>query len=100
MALLHRSRSQTRIDFFASGAHLFLAILICAILLVSNPGFPHKTRAQTKRPTLISQDTSTRAIAVDSITQTREPFALNSAVSWGNDNRTRIMLFAMDLSLQ
>ena len=52
------------------------------------------------RLTLISQETSTRGIAIDSITQTREPFALISPVSWGNDNRTRLMLFAMGLSLQ
>jgi len=100
MALLHRSRRQTRIDFFANWTRLFLAISICALLLISNPSFPHKTRAQTNRLTLISQETSTRAIAIDSITQTREPFAPSSQVAWGNDNRTRIMLFAMGLSLQ
>ena len=55
-------------------------------------------RAQTTRLTLISQETSTRAIALDSVTQKREPFSTTSDVLWGNDNRTRIMLFAMGLA--
>jgi uncharacterized protein GlcG (DUF336 family) len=53
--------------------------------------------AQATRITLISQETSTRAIAVESVTQRREPFDPTTEVIWGNDDRTRIMLFAMGL---
>jgi len=55
------------------------------------------SRAQTSKLVLISQETSTRGIALDSVTLKREPFDPTSEVSWGNDNQTRIMLFAMGL---
>jgi uncharacterized protein GlcG (DUF336 family) len=55
------------------------------------------SRAQTTKLTLISQETSTRAIAVDSVTLRREPFNATSQVTWGDDNHTRVMLFAMGL---
>src|SRR5712691_2594887 len=51
-------------------------------------------------PLLISQETSTRAIALESLCLTSEPFALTSPCAWGSDRRTRIILFAMDLRLQ
>lgn len=53
--------------------------------------------AQANKLILISQETSTRAIAMDSVTRKREPFDSTSEVTWGNDNRTRVMLFAMGL---
>ena len=49
---------------------------------------------------LISQETSTRAIALESVTHMREPFQLTQTVPFSADNRTRIMLFAQNLSLQ
>ncbi|MGH9932575.1 MAG: carboxypeptidase regulatory-like domain-containing protein [Pyrinomonadaceae bacterium] len=51
-------------------------------------------------PILISQETSTRAIALDSLSFTSEPFALTSPYAAGSDRRTRVTLFAMNLSLQ
>lgn len=54
---------------------------------------------ETQPPVLISETTSTRAIALESVTQQHEPFTPNAAVSFGADNRTRILLFAMNLSL-
>ncbi|MDQ5843850.1 MAG: heme-binding protein, partial [Acidobacteriota bacterium] len=56
--------------------------------------------AQAPRPVLISHADSTRAIAVNSITQQREPFPIKSPMAIGVDDRTRIMLFTMNLSLQ
>src|SRR6266853_5716409 len=55
------------------------------------------SRAQASKLVLISQETSTRGVALDSVTLKREPFDPTSEVSWGNDNQTRIMLFAMGL---
>lgn len=50
-------------------------------------------------PILISEETSTRAIALDSIMQLRDPFSPNSPVAWGPDRRTRVMIFAFNLEL-
>ncbi len=56
--------------------------------------------AQANRPVLISEESSTRGIAFDSVTHQREPFSAIATVSLGSDTRTRIMLFAMNLELQ
>jgi uncharacterized protein GlcG (DUF336 family) len=66
--------------------------------LVASQALVVKPHAQNGKLTLISQETSTRAIAVDSVTQKREPFSPTSEVPWASDHRTRIMLFAMGLS--
>jgi photosystem II stability/assembly factor-like uncharacterized protein len=50
-------------------------------------------------PILISEETSTRALALDSVLAVPEPFQLNSPVSFGPDRRTRVMLFAMNFEL-
>ncbi len=57
-----------------------------------------RSQAQSNKLVLISQETSTRAIAVDSVTLKREPFDTTSEVTWGNDARTRVMLFATGLA--
>ena len=77
-----------------------LMMSVCVLLLLGNQLSFQISRAQTTKLVLISEETSTRAIVVESITQKNEPFALTSPISWGSDNRTRIMLFAMGLSLQ
>jgi uncharacterized protein GlcG (DUF336 family) len=56
--------------------------------------------AQSAGPVLISNDDSTRALAFESVTQQREPFATTAPVKFGVDQQTRIMLFAMNLTLQ
>src|SRR5262249_49404664 len=48
---------------------------------------------------LISQSDSTRAISFDSVTRQREPFSTTTPIKFGSDQATRIMLFAMNLSL-
>src|SRR5918996_3209010 len=74
-----------------------IVILVCALLAATQLPLFKNSEAQATRPTLISEETSTRAIAVESITRKREPFSPTTEVIWGNDNRTRIMLFAMGL---
>jgi uncharacterized protein GlcG (DUF336 family) len=59
---------------------IFFAFLLAAV----------KANAQQISPVLVSHPDSTRAIAFDSVTHTREPFTTT----------TRIMLFAMNLALQ
>src|SRR6185369_3818382 len=46
---------------------------------------------------LISEATSTRAIAFDSVTFRKEPFALSTP--FASDGRTRVMVFALNLAL-
>ena len=98
MSLLHQRRFRRSVCLRIS-AWCFPIVLTCALLFLSL-GVSPKTAAQGPAPALVSQETSTRAIAVDSVMQTREPFAVTSPLSWGNDTRTRIMLFAMNLTLQ
>ncbi|MBD0373549.1 MAG: hypothetical protein ICV60_22135 [Pyrinomonadaceae bacterium] len=51
-------------------------------------------------PELISEATSTRAIALDAVSWRREPFPLTQAIPFGTtDNRTRVMLYARNLDL-
>ena len=47
----------------------------------------------------MSHPDSTRALSFESTTQKREPFPLQSTVTFGNDARTRIMIFAKNLQL-
>ncbi|HEU4769285.1 MAG TPA: heme-binding protein [Pyrinomonadaceae bacterium] len=56
--------------------------------------------AQQSGPILISHTDSTRAIAYDSVTRQREPFTTTTEIKFGPDHATRIMLFAMNLTLQ
>jgi uncharacterized protein GlcG (DUF336 family) len=72
-----------------------IVTLVCALLAATQLPLLKNSEAQATRPILISEETSTRAIAVESITRKREPFSPTTEVIWGNDNRTRIMLFAM-----
>ena len=77
---------------------IFSIGLLCAVCLVGSSNYVKPSQAQSTRIILVSQDTSTRAIALDSVTQKREPFDSTSVVQWGNDNRTRITLFAMGVN--
>ena len=76
---------------------LFLLSVACAALALC--GTRGKTDAASGAPVLVTETNSTRAIAVDAVTFTREPFALIEPVLFSNDSRTRIMLFATNLSL-
>lgn len=55
--------------------------------------------APTSSPILITETNSTRAIALDSVTMLRDPFSLSTTYNFTSDQRTRLMLFAMNASL-
>lgn len=77
-------------------------LVLCVSALLAGAAliqFP-KASAQVAGPLLISHEDSTRAIAFDSVTRQREPFSTSSPFKVGSDNRTRIMLFAMNLGLE
>jgi hypothetical protein len=86
-------------SLYASDRMLSLGRLcLYAVLILAAS---RSTAAQTPPPpVLLSEATSTRAIALESVTQTREPFAPASSIPWSADQRTRISLFAMNLALQ
>lgn len=50
-------------------------------------------------PILITETNSTRAIALDSVTMLRDPFPLSTTLNFSADKRTRIMFFAINVSL-
>jgi hypothetical protein len=51
-------------------------------------------------PILIAKTNSTRAVAVESTSLVAEPFAPTAPVAFSQDNRTRLILFTQNLSLQ
>src|SRR4030095_6564775 len=83
-----------------AGSRIFLRVLLAASLLFSLATAPRqKSSAQSTRPVLFSDASSTRAIAVDSVTRKREPFSGIAQVSFAQDGCTRLMLFAGNLRL-
>ena len=74
---------------------VFLVVLLASLLLFT----PRRAQVASP-PTLIAKTNSTRAIAVESNSLLAEPFALSAPVRYGQDDRTRIMLFASNLTLQ
>ncbi len=68
------------------------------LLLMSLAGVYSRVAAATP-PVLISNSVSTRAIAVESVTQRPEPFGLTASTSFSTDTRTRVEVFAMNLDL-
>lgn len=67
-------------------------VLVCASISLA---------AQTPTntgPVLLTDHTSTRAVALESVTFKREPFPVATDIAWNSDRRTRVMLFAMNLN--
>ena len=62
--------------------------------------FASSANAQTAPIVLLSEENSTRALALESVTFSREPFPVNSLISWSSDPRTRVILFAINLQLE
>jgi hypothetical protein len=50
-------------------------------------------------PILLTKNNSTRAVAVESVTRVAEPFAPDAILPLGPDHRTRVMLFANNVTL-
>ena len=84
--------------YFLSSARILIARLFCCGVLVA--AFFATAKSQTRPLVLLSEETSTRALALESVTWSREPFPLNSLISWSPDPRTRVIVFALNLELQ
>src|SRR5215212_4002669 len=72
----------------SSAARIYLVLLIGTVAAATN-----------KKPILLSQATSTRAIALESVTLRAEPFQSTASPAFSSDTRTRVCIFAMDLEL-
>src|SRR5829696_7380068 len=81
----------------AKRALLFAAVMLACGALFSTPA--RRGAAQSASPVLVSQAGSTRAVALEASTRVPEPFAPTAPVRFGADERTRVMLFAMNLHL-
>jgi hypothetical protein len=79
-----------------------LSGVVCVVLaLFSVESLGVRVSAQTNGPLLLTQANSTRAIALESVTLKRQPFSVRpESLLYGSDPRTRITLFAMNLTLQ
>ena len=88
-----------KVRTFTVSVPLMLAGL-SALILSGNSAPFGQVSAQSTAPILVSEETSTRGIALDSVTRRREPFSAIAPISFAVDNRTRIMLFAMNLALE
>ena len=78
-----------------------LCLTACLTTLVLTPGGANifSVSFAAGAPVLLTQASSTRAIALDSVVGLAEPFPLHSPVAFGSDGRTRVMLFATNLML-
>lgn len=99
--LLHLNTLKVKIVTRRLKLRLLLPLLVVVSLAFGVIEFQlPRAGAQSSRPVLISHNTSTRALAVESVTRQAEPFQTNASISFGSDHRTRLMLFAMNLQLQ
>jgi hypothetical protein len=72
--------------------------LMCLSALLLIPGVLD-TEAAPGAPVLLTQGSSNRGIALDSVTHRAEPFQLQMPLPFAADTRTRVVLFATNLTL-
>jgi uncharacterized protein GlcG (DUF336 family) len=77
-------------------AALPAACLLASLLALASGG--GRSAAQETRPVLVSESDSTRAVALESVSRLREPFQAEARHAFGADRRTRVQLFALNLS--
>src|SRR5260370_41433578 len=76
----------------------FISMLCAALVAFAGGLFSAALAATQISPTLISTSSSTRAIALESVTMRAEPFSLSSEGNFNAaDPRTRIEIFCMNL---
>jgi len=93
-----RLQKQLRSAFANRSVPILCTVVSILLALVICPPRA-RTANQVASPTLLTQNNTTRAIALESVTLLSEPFAPTTVVPFDPDNRTRVMLFATDLGL-
>ena len=83
-------------------AFLFWLLAMAGLLAVTVLPAIMSPATAASAPVLLSRQNSTRAVALESVLQTAEPFSPSQNINFslGTDGRTRVMLFANNLSLQ
>ncbi|MEA2205276.1 MAG: large repetitive protein [Blastocatellia bacterium] len=82
-----------------STRYLFTPASVTVTILSANSVSNFTAALKPGVPILVSQASSTRALAFDSLLQVPEPFQLTYSPAWSADARTRVMLFAMNFDL-
>ena len=76
-----------------------IAMVVQLLVLVCATGAFSGAKASTSPPVLISDSASTRAVAFESVTMRPGPFNVTTAPVFGLDNRTRVVIFGMNMNL-
>jgi len=86
---------------FASGISLPVDLKVGAdgSLYYLSRGSGSVFRVRLTEPVLISEPNTDSAVALDSVTLVRDPFAVTNPFNFSTDQRTRLMLFGMNLDL-
>ncbi len=99
-AIRHGTRIRDQRDFAVTRtARLISRLLQISIVLLALGGVSELSAAASRPPVLLSEATSTRAIALESVTLKPEPFQLTASAPFSADMRTRVCIFAMGLDL-
>jgi len=74
-------------------------VCLAALGLLFLPAANLKSRAAAGVPVLLTRPNSNRGIALEPVANLAEPFAPQATIPFGPDNRTRVMLYATNLTL-
>jgi hypothetical protein len=77
---------------------LLISTLVCLTAMLLVPSLI-ETEAAASAPVLLTQGNSNRGIALESMTNRAEPFQLQMPLPFAADTRTRVVLFATNLTL-
>jgi uncharacterized protein (DUF1800 family) len=75
----------------------FRLLSVCALLIICSALNPLKAAASG--PVILTEPTTTRAVALEAVTLRKEPFPLVMPVPFSSDTRNRIVFFVMNLDL-
>lgn len=93
---LRVARGKNRVRLFILS---FAFVCLATLVMISGRSPVVTANATAGPPGLLTQANSTRAIALESMTYLAEPFPLAAPVVFDGDGRTRLMLFATNLTL-
>lgn len=80
---------------FRRNVSALLCLLLCAVCVPAR-----RARAQSAAPLLaVEEGTTDGAVAVESVTRVRDPFPITQAIAFSQDARTRVVLYAQNVSL-
>ena len=77
----------------------FLFTTCCLTVLIICCGNWAYGQTPAPGPTLLAQENSSRAAAIDSVTFTRDPVAVVNRDNFSTDRRTRVALFGINMDL-